>query len=143
MTVVAQTAFEFQASEESSHDAGFDASVWAFTYIVAREHLNWDLSFLGEKLNAQVVAWHDQWRASLPPSDEPPAPPSAEVPASSLSGLQRTSSGEVPAIPPLLEVHREQVIEDDPVVQIEESDGSEDNLEQINDPSGVLDHQDG
>ena len=46
-------------------------------------------------------------------------------------------------IPPPPEAPHEKVIEDDSVVQIEESDGSGDGLEQIDDPSGVLDHWDG
>ena len=46
-------------------------------------------------------------------------------------------------IPHPPEVLREQVIEDDPVVQIEESDWSGDDLERTDDHSGVLDHQDG
>ena len=68
-------------------------------YTVVMEHLDWDLAFLGAELNAQVVVWHDQWRASLPPSDEPSASPSAEVPT--------PPSREVPTIPPPSEVHRE------------------------------------
>ena len=90
-----------------------------------------------------MVEWGDQWCASLPPSDEPLAPPSVELPVPPSGGLLRTPSSELPTIPPPPEVHHEQAIEDDPVVEIEESDGSGDNLEGINDPSGVLDHQDG
>ena len=45
--------------------------------------------------------------------------------------------------PPSLEVPPEQVIEGDLMVNIEESDGSGDDLERIDDPRGVLDHQDG
>ena len=74
----------------------------------------------------------DQWRASLPPYDESLAPPSNE--------LLGTPSGELPVIPHPLEVYHEQVIEDDSVIQIEESDRSRDDLEWIVDPSGVLDH---
>ena len=82
------------------------------------------------KLNEQVAVWRDQWRASLPPSDEPFASPSVEVLA--------PSSSEVPTIPPPPKVYHEQVIEDDLVVQIEESDGSRDDLEWIDNPNGVL-----
>ena len=70
--------------------------------------------------------WRDQCCASLLPSDEPLAPPSDELPVPPL--------GELSAIPPPLEVCCEQVIEDDLVVQIEESDGSGDDLEWIDDP---------
>ena len=82
---------EFQASEEmvatkkSIHDVGFDACVQVFTYTVATEHLDWDLAFLDAELNAQVVAWCDQWRVSIPLSDETPISRSVEVPVS-LSG---------------------------------------------------------
>ena len=47
------------AIKKSSHDAGFDVGVRAFTYIVTIEHLDWDLTFLDEELSAQVVAWRD------------------------------------------------------------------------------------
>ena len=76
------------------------------------------LSFLGEELSALVVEWCDQWRASLPPFDEPPVAPPIEPPAPRLSDIQRTPFSELPVIPPP-KVHHEQGIEDDPVVQIE------------------------
>ena len=79
-----------------------------------------------------MVEWRDQWRVSFFPFDDPPASPSDKFP--------RTSFGELPAIPPPLEVHHELVIL---VVQIEESDGSGDDLERIDDLRGVLDHHDG
>ena len=56
----------------------------------------------------------------LPLADERPTSPSIEVPV--------PPSSEVPTIPPPLDVYCEQVIEDDPVVQIEESDGSKDDV---------------
>ena len=58
------------ASEEMTKIKGsnYDVGVRDFTYTVATERLNWDLSFLGSKLSAMV----DGWRASLPPTDEPP-----------------------------------------------------------------------
>ena len=52
--------------------------------------------------------------------------------------LQRTPSGELRVIPPPPEAHREQVIEDNLMVQIEESDGSEDDVERMDNPDGVL-----
>ena len=96
-----------------------------------------------------MVEWCDQWFVSLPPSDEPPTPPSlpaplsTELPVPHSNDLPRIPSSELLVILPPPKVHREQVIKDDPVVQIEESDGSGDDLEQIDDHSGVLDHQDG
>ena len=99
------------------------------------EHFDWDLSFLCEKLSALVDEGCDQWCASLPHSDEPLVPPSDELP--------RTPSSERPVILPPLEVHPKQVIEDNPIVNVEEGDEGDDNLERIDDPRGVLDHQDG
>ena len=73
-------------------------------------------------------------QASFPPTNEPSASPFVDVPA--------PPSGEAPVIsPPPLEVHREQVIEDNPVVRIKESDGSGDDVEQINNANGILDYQ--
>ena len=42
--------------------------------------------------------------------------------------------------PPPLEDCAEQVIEANTVINLEEGDGSDDDLKQINDPRGVLDH---
>ena len=50
--LTAKVVSEFQASEEmagtkkSIRDEGFEAGVWAFTYTVATEHLDWDLPSL-------------------------------------------------------------------------------------------------
>ena len=75
---------------------------------------DWDLSFLGKEMNALVV----EWRASVPLSDKPPV------------------------TPPPLEDHPKQVIEVDLVINLEEGDGGDDDLERIDDPRGILDHQD-
>ena len=56
------------------------------------------------------------WCALVPPFDEPPVTP-----------------------PPLKDCV-EQVIEANTVINLEEGDGSDDDLKQINDPRGVLDH---
>ena len=64
------------------------------------------------------------------PSDEPLVPLSSELPV--------TLSSKPPALTP--EVHPEQVIEANLVVNLEESDRSEDDLEQIDDLRGILDH---
>ena len=112
----------------SSYDVGFDADVWDFMYTVATEHLDWDLSFLGLKLSAMVDKWHVGWRASLPLSDEPPVP--------SFDELLRTPSGKLMVIALPLEVHLEQVIDADPVVNLKESDENRDDLERIDDPRG-------
>ena len=52
-------------------------------------------------------------------------------------------SGKPLVTPSPLEVHHEQDIEADPMVNLEESDGSGDDLERIDDLRGILDHQDG
>ena len=67
-----------------------------------------------------------QWRAPVPPSDEPLVPQSYEP--------------LVILLPP--KDHPEQVIKANSVVNLEEDDGGDDDLEQIDDPRGVLDHQD-
>ena len=72
------------------------------------------MSFLGEEISALVT----EWRALVSLSDEPlVAPP-----------------------PP--KDHPEQVIEANLVIDLEEGDGGDDDLEQIDDPRGNLDHQD-
>ena len=135
----AKAVSEFQASQEtvvtkkSSYEEGLEASVWAFTYTVVTKCLDQDLAFLGEKLIDQVATWHAQWQASLFPVDEPSASLPTEVPT--------PLSIEASVVPPPLEVHHEQVIEDDTVVRVDESDGSGDDVEQINNPDSVLDCQ--
>ena len=100
---------------------------------MATVHLDWGLAFLSEHLINQIAAWHDEWQATHPPADKRP--------------ISLPTAGPAPlpveplAIPrPLLEVHPEQVIEDDPVpaVRVDESDES---VEQINNLDGVLDRQ--
>ena len=128
--------------KQSSHDAGFNTGVRAFMYIVVTKHLNWDMSFLGKDLSAHMdECVSNGVLLSLSPSDEPHASPSTELLIPPLGDLLRTPSGQLLAIPPPPEVHREQVIEDDSVVQIEESDRSGDDLELIDDARRFLDHE--
>ena len=70
--------------------------------------------FLGKEMSALEV----EWRAPIPPFDEPlvTPPPPEDCP--------------------------EQVIEADPVIDLEEGEDTDDDLEQINNPRGILDHQD-
>ena len=89
-----QTLEEMAVTKKSSHDAGFNVGMQALTYIVVMEHLDWDLSFFGKELSVQVVVWRDQWQASLPPSDEPLTPLSAELFVPLSHDLPRTLSGE-------------------------------------------------
>ena len=70
------------------------------------------MSFLGEKMSALVA----EWCALVPYSDEPIV------------------------IPPPPEDRPKQVIKADPVINLEEGDGVNDDLKQINDPMGILDH---
>ena len=44
-------------TKKSICDEGFEAGVRAFTYTMVTEHLDWDLAFLGEELNAQISVW--------------------------------------------------------------------------------------
>ena len=100
---------------------------------MATTRLDWDLIFLGEHLINQIAAWHDEHRATHPSANERPTSPTVVRLASPFVEPQT-----IP--PPLPEVHLEQVIEDDPkpVVKAAVSDGS---VEQIDNPDGVLDHQ--
>ena len=98
-------AEEMTTIKKSNCDMGFDEGVQAFMCTVATKLLDWDMSYLGEDLSVQVDKRCDQWRASLPQSDERPTPPFVELPAPP-SGT-RTLSGELPMIPHPLEVHHE------------------------------------
>ena len=75
-----------------------------------------------------------EWHASVPPSDELLIPLSGEPP------IPLTS--EPPVTPPPLEDRPKQVIEVDLMINLVEGDGSGDNVEWIDDPRGILDHQD-
>ena len=45
--------------KDSNYDTSFNAGVQAFTYTVATEHLDLDLSFLGPKLSTLMDEWRD------------------------------------------------------------------------------------
>ena len=122
------------ATKKSSYEEGFEASMWAFTYTMETKRLDWDVTFFRGGLVNQVAAWHNQWRASHHQADEPSASSPIEGSAS--------PSGKAPPIPSHpLEVHHEQVIEDDPMARVDESDRSGDDVEQIDNLDGVLDRQ--
>ena len=72
------------------------------------------MPFLCEEMSALVA----EWRALVPPSNEPPV------------------------TPPPPKDHPKQVIEVNLVINLEKGDGGDDDLEQIDDPRGILDHQD-
>ena len=85
-----------------------------FLYTVVTSQPDWDFSFLGKEMSALVV----KWRVPVPLSDDLPVSP----------------------LPP--EDHPEQVINADPIIHLEEGDVIDDDLEQIDDPREILDHQD-
>ena len=123
---------KFLASEEMTKIKGssYDEGMRDFTYTVATKQLNWDLSFLCTKLSAIMA----ECFYSMSQFDKPLVPPSGEPPV--------TPSGEPLITPPPLEYRPKQVIEADPVIKLEEGDESGDDLERIDDPRGILDHQD-
>ena len=115
-TAAALVVSELQASNEMTRIKGssYDEGVLDFLYTVVTKRLDWDLSFLGAEMSALVA----EWRAPVPSSDEPSV-----------------------TLPPL-EYRFEQVIEAYLVINLEKGDDLDDDLEWIDDPRGVLDHQD-
>ena len=125
-TTTALAVSKFLAYEEMTQIKGssYDKGVQDFTYTMVTKQLDWDLSFLSAKLSSMVA----EWRAFIPSSDEPPIPQFSKPPV--------TLSSEPLVTPPPLKDYPKQVIE----ANLEEGDGSGDNLERINDPRGILDH---
>ena len=133
-TAVVQVVSEYQSSAEMAalkqtiRDETYEEAAESLAYTTAIRHPDWDLSYLGDHLAAQIAKWRAEDQVDRPPAEERPA---AAVPP--VDEIQ-----EVPA--PLLDGLLEQVIEGDqePVVRPVKSDAS---IEQINNPNGIIDRQ--
>ena len=111
-TVAALVVSEYQSSAEMQQvkDTNFDEEVWSFLYNVVTERPEWDLSFL-EEAAVQIIV---EWNAPTIPRDEPPADPTP------------------------LANHPDQVIDNLVMNNAGQSDGDDDDVEQINNPARVL-----
>ena len=106
-TVAVKAVFEYQLSAEmvalkqTIQDEAYEEAVESFAYTMTIQHPNWDLSYLGDHLAAQIIKWHADTQADRSPVGELPV---AAVPA----------VGEVQEVPaPSPEDLPEQVIEGD------------------------------
>ena len=116
------------ALKQTIRDETYEEAAESFAYTTAVRHPDWDLSYLGDHLAAQIVEWRAKDQADHPPVEErstmtvPPVDEIQEVPALLSDGLP------------------EQVIEGDqePMVRSAESDAS---IEQIDNPDGIIDRQ--
>ena len=116
-----QSLAEMAALRQTIRDEAFEEAMESFTYTTEVQHPNWDLSYLGDHLAAQIVEWHAKLPVELPLAEDHPAVlvlPVEEV----QEGPQ-----------PILDGFPEQVIKPDqePVIRPAESDAS---LEQIDNP---------
>ena len=94
-----KVAFQYQSSAEmvalkqTIWDEAYEEAAESFTYTTAVRHSDWDLSYLGDHLAAQIMEWHVEAQADRPPAEEHPAPAVApvdeiqEVPAPLPDGL--------------------------------------------------------
>ena len=133
-TATVKTVSEYQSSakmaalKQTIRDETYEEAVESFVYTTTIWHPDWDLSYLGDHLAAQIAEWHAEAQASHPPAEERPAavvPPVEEI-------------QEVPV--PLPDSLPEQVIEgeQEPAIRLVESDAS---IEKIDNPDGIVDCQ--
>ena len=119
---------EIAALRQSIQDEAIEEVSKSFVNTTAVQHLDWELAYLGDHLAAQIAKRRAELQADQLPADErsvrPPSP---------FTELQ-----EVPHPPS--ECLPEQVIKGDqePAIRAAESDES---IEQIDNPKGVLDRQ--
>ena len=107
------SSVEMAALKQTIRDETYEEAAESFVYTTAIQHPDWDLSYLGDHLAAQIAEWRAEVQADRSLVEEKPA---MGVPP--FDGTQ-----EVPA--PLLSGRPEQVIEDqEPVVRPVESDAS-------------------
>ena len=123
-----QSSDEMAVLKQTIRDKAYEEAAKSFAYTTVIRHPDWDLSYLGDHLVAQIDEWCADAQANCSPMEERPA---AVAPA----------IGEVRVVPvPSPEVFPEQVIEGDqePAIRPVESDAS---IEQIDNPTGIVDHQ--
>ena len=94
MTVIAKTTFEYQllvqmaTLRQTIRDEASEEAAESFAYTTATLHPDWDLSYLGNHLAAQIAKWRSKSQADQPPVEEQPATaasPAREVQEASAS----------------------------------------------------------
>ena len=96
--VAAKAVFEYQSSTEMTvlkqtiHDEADEEAAEPFMYTTVTQHPDWDLAYLGDHLDAQIVEWCAELQSNQPPVEErlarhpspaakpqavPPSPPEA------------------------------------------------------------------
>ena len=121
-----QLSAEMTALRQSIWDETFEEAVELFSYTTAVQHLDWDLSYLGDHLATQIAEWSTKLQADQLPVEERPV-------------VVASPAGEIQEVPtPFLDGLPEQVIKGDqePVIRPIESDS---NLKQISNPDGIVD----
>ena len=109
-----QSSAEMAALKQTIRDETYKEAAESFAYTTTVQHPDWDLSYLGYHLAAQIAKWDVEAQADLPPIKEHPAvavPPVDEIQE---------------VLAPLPDGLPEQVIEGDqePAVKPAESDAS-------------------
>ena len=89
------------ALRQTIWDEAFDEAAESFAYTTAVRHPDWDLSYLGDHLAAQIAEWHDELPVEQPFTEGRPA-----VPVLPIEEVQEV-------LAPLPDGLPEQVIEDD------------------------------
>ena len=56
--------------KQTIRDETYEEVAKSFAYTTAVQHLDWDLSYLGDNLAAQIAEWHTEAQANRPPVKE-------------------------------------------------------------------------
>ena len=62
-----QSSAEMAALRQTIWDEAFEEAAESFTYTTATQHSDWDLSYLGNHLAAQIAEWRAESQADHPP----------------------------------------------------------------------------
>ena len=123
-----QSLVEMAALRQTVRDQAFQEAVESFAYTTIVQHLNWDLSYLGDHLATQISEWRAQLPVEQTSAKDRPATPILQV-------------EEVQEVPVLLpDSLLEQVIEgnQEPAIWPVENNAS---IEQVDNPDGIVHRQ--
>ena len=116
------------ALKQTIRDEAYEEAAKSFAYTTVIWHPEWDLSYLGDHLTAQIAKWRADAQANRAPVEEHHA---AVAPV----------GDEVLVVPvPSLEVLLGQVIEGDQGITIHPAE-SYASIEQIDNPNSIVDRQ--
>ena len=67
-----QSSAKMASLKQTIQDKTYEEAVESFAYTTAVRHPNWDLSYLGDHLAAQIAKWRAEAQVDCPPIEERP-----------------------------------------------------------------------